>query len=163
MRGQENPYLEICFRPTVATINEARRLVATLYGPLLANLDLADRVALATHEMLENALKYSVDGATVVRVELSHSRGPRSVTIETRNLLSPERRAGLDEVFAEMARFGNAHEFYQFAMRRTRTLRHGSGLGLARIWAECDMRITHKFEGDEARVTAVLTIEDKKS
>jgi len=99
----------------------------------------------------------------VIRVELSHAVGPRSITVETRNLLSPERKAGLDEVFAEMAKFGDANEFYQFAMKRTRTIRHGSGLGLARIWAEADMQLTHRFEGDEARVTAVLTIEEKKS
>lgn len=156
------PYLEICFRPTVATINEARRLVAALYEPLVSNADVAQRVALATHEMLENALKYSLDGSTVLRIELSHHRGPRTVSVETRNITSPERKAGLVEAFEEMRRFGDATEFYQFAMKRTRTIRHGSGLGLARIWAEAEMELTHSFVGDEARVTATLSIEENR-
>lgn len=58
VQENSNPFLEICFRPTVATINEARRLVAALYAPLVSDIDIAQRVAMTTHELLENALKY---------------------------------------------------------------------------------------------------------
>lgn len=164
MLGEEknNPFLQICFRPTVATINEARRLVAALYTPLVSDADIAQRVAMTTHELLENALKYSMDGTTVLRIELSHEKGPRTITVETRNQISAERKAGLTEVFEEMRRFGDANEFYQYAMKRTRTIRHGSGLGLARIWAEAEMELTNSYAGDEARVVATLSIEETK-
>jgi two-component sensor histidine kinase len=155
-----NPYLEICFRPTIATVNEARRLVAALYHPVLGDADAAGRIALTTHELLENALKYSIDGSTVIRVELS--REPRNVKIETRNAISVERRAGLEEAFDEMDRATDADTFYQFAMHRTRTRRHGSGLGLARIWAEGEMKISRSYDGDEVRITAVTTISEVK-
>jgi hypothetical protein len=42
------PDLEICFRPTIETINEARRLVATLYAPLVGDADIASRIGLET-------------------------------------------------------------------------------------------------------------------
>ena len=154
----ENPYLEICFRPTVATINEARRLVAALYAPLLGDPDAASRIALATHELLENALKYSVDGSTVIRVELSNGKLPTTVKVETRNGISPERKHGLEEIFAEMNQSENADAYYQFAMRRTRMMRHGSGLGLARIWAEGEMHVTRAYQGDEVTITAVAEV-----
>lgn len=154
----DNPYLEICFRPTVATINEARRLVAALYAPLLGDPDAAGRIALATHELLENALKYSIDGSTVIRVELSRSKLPMTVRVETRNGISSERRQGLEEIFAEMHRAEHADAYYQFAMKRTRTLRHGSGLGLARIWAEGEMHLTRSYDGDEVRITATAEV-----
>ena len=154
----ENPYLEICFRPTVATINEARRMVAALYGPLLGDPDAAGRIALATHELLETALKYSIDGSTVIRVELSKGKLPTTVRVETRNGISPERKQGLEEIFAEMHRAENADDYYQFAMKRTRTLRHGSGLGLARIWAEGEMHLTRSYASDEVRITATAEV-----
>lgn len=155
-----DPYFEIRFRPTVTTINEARRMVAALYAPLVADVDVAHRIALATHELLENSLKYSVDGATVLRIEVSHERGPRTITVETRNRTSMERKEGLIDTFEEMKHVGNANEFYLMTMKRTRNRRHGSGLGLARIWAEAEMRLALSFDGDEARVTATLAIFD---
>ncbi len=158
MLAVNSPYLEICFRPTVETVNEARRMVAALYQPLLGDPDFASRIALTAHELLENALKYSIDGTTVIRVELSRREGAHKVKVETRNGLSTERRAGLDEVFSEMREAPNADAYYQYAMRRTRSMRHGSGLGLARIWAEGEMAISHSYDGDQVRITAVATV-----
>lgn len=160
MKGSlfEKPYLEICFRPTVATINEARRLVSALYAPLLGDPDAASRIGLATHELLENALKYSIDGATVIRVELSNGKLPTHIKVETRNGIAPERKQGLEEIFAEMHRAESAEAYYQFVMQRTRTLRHGSGLGLARVWAEGEMLVSRSYDGGDVRITAVAEV-----
>ena len=59
-----------------------------------------------------------------------------------------------------MKTFTSAADYYQHAMRRTRKTRHGSGLGLARIWAEAEMDLALSCEGDEACVTATLASEE---
>lgn len=156
----DNPYLEIRFRPTVATVNEARRLVAALYEPLLGDADAASRIALATHELLENALKYSVDGATLIRVELSRHSKPGTVKVVTRNAITDQRREGLEEVFEEMRQAGCSDSYYQHAMRRTLTLKRGSGLGLARIWAEGEMALSRCYEGGDVLISAVATLKE---
>jgi two-component sensor histidine kinase len=154
----ENPYLEICFRPTISTIANARRFVESLYEPLLEDPDILSRVAVATHELLENSLKYSLDGMAVIRVELSRAKAPCRVKVETRNKVSPERRAGLDEVFVEMEQCGDSSTYYQSAMHRSRMRKHGSGLGLARIWEEGEMQLFKSYEADEVRIVAVAMI-----
>jgi hypothetical protein len=156
----ENPYFELRFRPSIATIADARRFVTTLYEPLLGDADAASRVALTTHELLENALKYSRDGQTVVRIEVSRHARPSTITVETRNRISPERREGLEVVFEEMHRFGDATDHYQFAIQRTRNMRHGSGLGFARIWAEGEMQLSRSYSEDEVRITAVTVLQE---
>lgn len=159
----DNPYFELSFCPTVATIAEARRFVSVLYTPLLGSPDVASRVALTTHELLENALKYSYDGKTVVRIEISRHARPSTVTVETRNRISAERKEGLETVFAEMRGAAGASEHYQVAMQRTRNTRHGSGLGLARIWAEGEMTLARQYSDDEVRITAATHLDEVTS
>lgn len=146
--------LELSFRPTVDLISSTRRFVCTYYEKLVGSEDLVSRIGLATHELLENVLKYATDGRTVARVRLEGSGEEQKVSIETTSTITPERRAGLEEIFAEMAASADALAYYQLTMRRARHRRHGSGLGLARVWAEADMTLTVRFEGNTVSIVA---------
>ncbi len=142
------------FKPTVETVSMTRRFVTSLFERALHDPDGAARVGIAVHELLENVLKYSASGAASLRVCVTPEDLGCVTTIETANPVTPERRAGLEEFFAEVARAPDAFAFYHAAMQRSRTLRFGSGLGLARIWAEAEMTIALHLGGDGATVRA---------
>lgn len=130
--------LEIRFSPSIELISSVRRFVSRFYEEILGDADIADRIALATHELLENAARYSIDGETRTLLEIT--RAPHTaVSVRTWNRASPGQIFVLQGLFDDMARCGDAFEYYQAAMRRTAKRSQGSGLGLARVWAEANM------------------------
>ena len=138
-------------------ISSTRHFVCAFVAPIVGDPDAISRIGLATHELLENILKYSTDGRTCTRVDLVQTGDRQVFSIETTSTITPERRAGLEEVFHEMANAPDALSCYQHAMTRALHRRHGSGLGLARIWAEAQMRLSVDFVGETVTIRAVAT------
>ena len=150
--------LQLTFQPTVELISSTRRFVCAFVAPIVGDPDVISRIGLAVHELLENILKYSTDGRTFTRVDLVQTGDRQTFSIETTSMITPERRAGLEEVFDEMANAPDALSYYQQTMTRALHRRHGSGLGLARVWAEAEMKLSVDFIGEAVTIRAVATL-----
>ena len=163
MSPDARTYLELSFHPTIDLISSTRRFVCAYYEPLLADADLVSRIGLAMHELLENILKYASDGRAVASVRLDGDGDARTLSITTTSIISAERRAGLEELFAEMAATNDPLAFYQRTMHRARHRRQGSGLGLARVWAEAEMALTADFFGETVTIVATAAVGGQES
>jgi hypothetical protein len=108
----------------------------------------------ATHELLENAVRYAVDGATHVRIDVHREDAGTLVTIDTRNRAGEANRNSLASVVDEISSAGDPQACYQALMRRSAKRSDGSGLGLGRIRAESDMAISYRIEGDTVHLRA---------
>ncbi|HEV7555936.1 MAG TPA: DUF6272 family protein, partial [Kofleriaceae bacterium] len=106
--------------------------------------------ALATHELLENAVAYASDDETGVRVELTDDH----LVVKTWNRTSPERLESLKSAIDEMNSAEDADAYYQVMMKKTAYRTDGSGLGLARIRAEAEMAITYEVTTDRVCIQA---------
>ncbi|CAN5921810.1 hypothetical protein BH11MYX4_BH11MYX4_47030 [soil metagenome] len=153
--------VELHFQPTVELISSTRRFVCSFFGSLISDPDVVSRMGIATHELLENILKYATDGRAVTRVDLVGEGSERTLSVATTSSITPERRAGLEEIFTEMANASDALSYYQLTMTRARHRRHGSGLGLARIWAEAEMKLSMQFDGDAVTIRASASLADE--
>lgn len=129
-------YLELCFQPSIELISVVRRFVASVHQRLKVSRDLTARVALATHELLENAVKYSTNGSTRLRIEVSREGDQDHVAIRTWNKTLPHHRASLQAGLDEMREASDPFAHYQTLMVKTSKRDDGSGLGLARIRVE---------------------------
>ena len=152
------PSFELLFRPSVHLIHVVRCFVADFYAKVVVEPDTVQRLALATHELLENAHKYSNDGDVALFVECNMES--RAVSLRTKNRASATQIVMVEQAFAAMSRAQDAASFYLEAMRKTVSRTDSSaGLGLARIWAESEMVLRLTVEGDRVEIDALGRIE----
>jgi len=153
---------DLVFRPSIELITVVRRFVQDFYHHLLDD-DGSSQLALATHELLENAAKYSINKEARLSIDVFRIEKGRHVVIRTTNRAGPNDIQNIKELFGEMAEATDPFAFYQTLMRKTARVPNHSGLGIARIAAEADMQVTHELQGDELSVLASCNVvmEDK--
>jgi hypothetical protein len=153
------PYFELNFRPNFALVTVVRRFVSEFNRRFLDEPD-SSRIALATHELLENAVKFSADGATTIRMEIVEAPD-RMIRIVLRNRAAVEHVEAVKRILAGITEANNAFGFYQQLLVKRAKVKDGSGgLGLARICAEGDMAVSCKVEGDVIAIEAATAIEN---
>lgn len=151
---QRNPVVNLEFKPNVAMVTSTRRFVADLLDCIRVDADSTSRVALATHELLENTLRHSKDG--LARLDLSLDETERGCTITLR-LSNRAAASQIDDVrrrVESLARVKDPMPAYLELMLETAQREEGSGLGLARIRAEADMDLSCSVEGDIVTIVA---------
>ncbi len=155
--------LHLCFAPNVTLISAVRRFVVDFFERVLSHGEIGDRLGLVAHELLENAVKYSTDPGAVISLLIVRSTATRQIRIQTQNSASPENIERLRAIAKAMEEANDAMAFYQRLMLDSARRSEGSGLGLARIWAEGEMRLSITIEENEVQLSAVTLSLDESS
>src|SRR5262245_10089429 len=98
----DSAYFELRFRPNIELVSVVRRFVTDFYERFLSDPEGTSRVALATHEMLENAVKYSKDGETRIRIDVERDLG--RIKIGLRNRAEPHHAKAIREILDDVER-----------------------------------------------------------
>jgi anti-sigma regulatory factor (Ser/Thr protein kinase) len=157
-RDGEDAYFELSFSPNVKLVSTVRRFVGQFYSEVLADPEATSQLAVATHELLENAVRYSLDGNTSVRIGIRRVEDGTVVTLETCNRAAPQNLDTIRSAIDEIAGAPDADAHYQVLMRRTAKREGSSGLGLGRVRAETGMTLTHSIDGANVVVRAEARI-----
>lgn len=152
------------FPPEAQLVAAVRRFVSDFYARVLRDAESSSRVALATHELLENAVTYCARGDVTIRVSVSPFRSRYLVRVRTRNAASRRDIADLERTLDELESSPDPRTYFERRMRETTHEPSGSGLGLARICAEAGMEIKCTTTGDEIEIAAqtVLGVETNR-
>jgi hypothetical protein len=149
---------ELLFRPSVALVSVVRRFVGDFYQEILG-VDGGGQLALTTHELLENAVKYGTTGETLLCIDVHRDANGRVVRIRTRNQTNGEHIREVREL-VDRLQGQSAFDLYQKLMRESLSSPGRSGLGLARIAAEADMELSFEVVGSELTILAGCRISE---
>lgn len=126
-----------------------------LCRPIFQDEDAAARLRLTAHELLENIVKYSTEAASELRFELLRTgEGALWASVQTRNDPRAENRADAETRLAALTTAADPLEHYDSIIADSARQPAGSGLGLARIHAETEYRLSHRFEGSALFIVA---------
>jgi anti-sigma regulatory factor (Ser/Thr protein kinase) len=162
-RSGEDAYFELAFSPCVSLVSIVRRFVSEFYSEILGDADVTSRIALATHELLENGARYSIDGQASVRIDVKREAGAIGISITTRNRAAKENIGTIKAAIDEMGAAKDAQAHYQVLMRRSLKRKDGSGLGLGRVHAESEMALTYEIEDDVVMLRAHTRVEPRRA
>ena len=136
-------HIDLNFRSDAMCASSIRTLVTNYFTPMFTDPDVVERIALAAHELAENATLYTCDENSRIRIELQRDGENGLIRISTWNRADAKDMVALRQFFDEMRTFPDPFTFYQVLLRRTAKRNDGSGLGLARIEAEADMTVNY--------------------
>ena len=151
---QRAPYFHLTFRPNIKLVSTVRRFIGDFYRRVLVDQEMSSRLALATHELLENAVAYAADEETEVRIEVEND----ILSVRTWNRTTPERIDSLKATIDEMNAAPDPDSFYQTMLIRTAKRTDGSGLGLARVRAEAEMNLGYEVDQNRVCILATATV-----
>jgi anti-sigma regulatory factor (Ser/Thr protein kinase) len=144
--------LKMSFAPGMVSI--VRRFVESAAEQLGVAEDASIAIAMAVHELAENIAKYGLDRQGVIRLDV-HSEGSNraQLVITVTNQAHPHHIDRLKQHFREMNADPDPMHHY-FSLLGRATPDGGSGIGLARIQAEADMRLGLSVAGNRVSVSA---------
>jgi hypothetical protein len=134
-------YLELAFAPNELIVPTVRRFLGDFFDKVLSSREVADRVMVATHEMLENAVRYSRDGQTQFSARLWKRGEGVEVVLTTTNQTEPSDFQAVQALVQAMKDAPNEAVYYSELMRKAAARTSGSGLGLGRVFAESGMQV----------------------
>jgi anti-sigma regulatory factor (Ser/Thr protein kinase) len=157
----EDAYFELAFSPCLSLVSIVRRFVGEFYTEVIGDAEMTSRIAVATHELLENSARYALDGQASVRIGVAKTPEAARVSITTKNRASEVHLRTLRRELDELIAAPDPQAYYLVLMRRAAKRTDGSGLGLGRIAAETDMRISYRIEADRVTLLAEAQFEGK--
>ena len=127
--------------PDAASISATRSLVDDISRLFLNDVDASWRLGMAAHELLDNARKYGLESTAALRFSVDATEEGHVATLNVRSLGTSAHIDAIHRLAKDIAQTDDAWGYYLAALTRAGRGTEGSGIGLARIWAEGEMAL----------------------
>jgi hypothetical protein len=149
--GADSVMVELTVRPTWGLLTAVRRFVEHAFESYTPDGDLLSRLSLAAYELMENAVKYARGPFAWLRLHVDPARGVAGIVLA--NDAAAEHVAELERHFAEIQSHADPLAYYCDLVRRAAG-KPGAKLGLGRIVAEGEMKLSLEVQGERVVIGA---------
>lgn len=140
-------------------VSSTRVFVSSFCGHSVGDAEFSDKVGMTTHELLENAVKYSVSHGLPILCQVGIDDG--QMWVRVKNEAHPDHIQNLFETYREVTA-GDPLDVYIERMQRSVTT-DKSELGLARIRYEGEAQLRLTVEGDLVTMEATFTLPERQA
>jgi hypothetical protein len=155
----EPHYCRFHFQSNVNVLAPVRRFVSDIVERLINKPEVASRIEVAVHELAENSMKYASENGARIEIEVHDVPKHMRVLVRTTNHATPEFVKKVCGLIDEMNAATDPVSYYLRTIDRSAASAVGSGLGLARVFAESGMRLSYaRPSNDEVAVTAEFVV-----
>ncbi len=157
--GKEKGYLEVVFGPRWRYVSIVRSFIQNFLAISLDNKTKADQIAIATSELIENAIKYATREVSRIQLEIFRDEGILMTTIE--NFSNDEHIQEFKNEYDKLMKLEPLEGYLQ-KMREAAAREDGkSQLGIARVRYESKAELNiHFSEEKKVTVTAKYNLND---
>ena len=144
----------------IRVISSIRRLTTELCRHYIGDGEVASRVGVATHELFENAVKYAGEGGTAgldVSLTPGEADTQMRVDVRTSNPATDEDITRVERLVDLLGR-ENLRSSYRSMLQAAVSAPTKFGLGLPRVVAEVEMRISCEAGADDIEIGASLDV-----
>ena len=145
--------MEVEFPPDWRVLRDLRTFVNKLVNSVVESDDLAARVSMVVTELAENAVKYSQENSTVVRLRVEPTES--GIRCETENVATAEHISSLEKTLT-LVNEGDPMDAYARALIAISENDTTSRIGLARIRHEGQMALRCAISGSTVRIIAEM-------
>ena len=145
--------MEVEFPPDWRVLRDLRTFVSKLVNSVVESEELASRVSMVVTELAENAVKYSQENSSVVRLRVEPTES--GIRCETENVASPENITSLERTLT-LVNEGDPMDAYAKALIAVSENDTSSRIGLARIRMEGQMALRCAISGTTVRMIAEM-------
>jgi hypothetical protein len=155
--SRPNHYVELRFEPRWTYISAVRKFLASFFLIGLSDKERAEQISMAASELLENAVKYSSDDNSQLRIEVR--RRGEQIDLMVENPADPQQINVLRRELA-LVNAGEADDGYLRRMEEAAREAGQSRLGLIRIRYEAGAVLRLETNDRTVRVHAIFPIEE---
>ncbi len=156
---------DLCIDPNVRFVSAVRRFVESTLERAISDPETAFRVAMTTHELLENAGKFCTSGGILLHFNARLDGPDPHVDVCLRHRASDRNALRLRKRLADLEAAPSLRAHYQELLRGQGERNQESeppGLGLARIAAEAQMNLRVDVDGGTVAVKASMRTSPSK-
>ena len=140
-------FIRVEFAPSCGCLGSLVAVVTDFCRNVIEDADVIFAFRMAAFELTENVVKYCTGDRASLEISVNNTVQGAELVLMTQNETTPERLADADERLGAIEAAADPVEHFDQLVQESLNSPTESRLGLGRLRAEADLRVSHEIKG----------------